>query len=728
MSSLVYYSPAKKWTQALPLGNGNTAVMVFGGDRVERLDFNDSEFWSGYPKNHDNANSVKALNKVRELIFNGKYSEANSLVASSMTGNYSEAFMPVGSLKIKFIGTTTSNYSRKLSFDDAIMTINSGNTKRECFVSYPHKVAVYRVSSENRFSLSLSASTKVKGVVDTEKDMLFLHGNAPDYAAPNYLWTKLFPIRYNEGKAMAFTLGVKVQTDGKIVSKSHSIKVENATFVELYSITKTGFNGYDKMPEVDSKKIRKLVRESLIEKFDYEEIKSCHIKDYQDLWSRHSLDLGQKECDGKKLLELAKKGEVKKELIGILYDYGKYMTIQGSRDSQPLNLQGQWNNSVRPPWSSNLTTNINAEMNYWGASRVGLNECIEPFYNAVYEISKRGEATSKTNFGMSGFTCNHNVDIWRNTSPVIGSPSYMYAPTCGVWLANEMYAHKKNTNSIDKKTIEIVESATRFCLDYLTEYKGRLVICPSTSAETTFLANGKSSAVGIASSYDMSLVRQVMKNCLECSGSEELKEKVVKAQEKLYPYTKADNGLSEWADGFMSTEKGHRHFSPLYCVYPGNVVVEGDKEFLWAYELFKYRMAHSHSSIGWSAAWGLCLASKFKDKELANKIIASFTSRSILENLFGYHPPTYFQIDANLGFVAGVNEMFITEDKNTITLLPCAINLVKDGAMRGVVVNGAKIDFSWKNGEVISIVADKEISIKNINLSDNVVTNNVNII
>ena len=166
------------------------------------------------------------------------------------------------------------------------------------------------------------------------------------------------------------------------------------------------------------------------------------------------------------------------------------MIISGSRKGgQALNLQGIWNNSVRPPWSSNYTVNINTEMNYWGASRSGLSECIEPLIQMVYEALQNGRKTAEINYGCRGFACNHNVDLWRKTPPVKGDANYMFAPLCGVWLSNEIYAHYINgfLEDYTDKIKEIVTESARFACDFLVMHYGKYVVCPSPSPENCFL-------------------------------------------------------------------------------------------------------------------------------------------------------------------------------------------------------------------------------------------------
>lgn len=720
MKRMVFRKPAANWHESLPAGNGKTAFTASGGRRVEKLWFNDAELWSGYPRDHDNPQSPEALVKARKQLAEGLAAEAEATVSANMSGDYSEAYMPLATVKIAVRAGLSSGYSRTLDFENGMLVTRDDKLKRKAFVSYPHDVAVYSAEGRSSFSLTVSGKSLMRHTVSVVNGIFTISGNAPDYAAPHYLRLKTSPIRYDEGKAAAFALALKAETDGTVQCKGNKLRISKATYVRLYAVTRTGFGGYASMPETDSAKILDEAIAALAAvKAPYEEIERAHIEDYRALYFNQSLTLAEGDGDVAALLKKARSGKPDAELIELLYDFGKYMTICGSRTSQPLNLQGQWNSELRPPWSSNLTTNINAQMNYWGATRAGLKECMTPFYEAVKEVAERGKRTAAVNYGAGGFACNHNVDIWRNTSPVQGDPSYMYSPLCGAWLACEMFAHKKNCGEIDEDATHVISEAAKFILDYLWEYDGKLVTAPSTSPETAYTENGKRSSVGIASAYETAVVRETFANCLISGADEELKEEIRNALKRLAPYEKAENGIAEWSGGRMSAEKGHRHFSPLYGVYPGNSVKEGSEEFVWAKELFDYRLKYASSPIGWSAAWAICLAARFRDKEAAERTIASFTGRSVMNNLFDYHPPRYFQIDGNMGFVAGINELLIQESDGVITLLPACYELIGSGEMKGVVVNGAKIDFRWSNGKVNYVRADKPVKIKDVNFDVN---------
>lgn len=732
MHTVWYKKSAKNWRGALPIGNGFTGVMVYGSHKRERLCFNDGTLWSGYPKDYNSADSLENLEKVRSLIFEGRNSEADALCENKLKGFYSETFLPLGDVLLAFQKTDKNIFSRSLDLSTGIHTVQSNGCRSEIFSSNPDKVTVYRMQSDKRFSVKIKAKSKLHHTVGTDENSLTLCGNAPDYAAPNYLRTELFPIKYNEKKGMAFCLCAQIFTDGTLINRKHSLKITGATELTVYFATETGFNGFDKMPCTDTEAVIKKCKSHLesVEK-NYTALQKRHMDDFSRLYHQQSISFeSDTDISTDELLKAVKKGGDEKSLCELLYNYGKYMIISGSRNGgQPLNLQGIWNHAVRPPWSSNYTVNINTQMNYWGVTRAGLSECIAPLMQMVYETMQNGRKTAEINYGCRGFACNHNVDIWRKTPPVQGDANYMFAPLCGVWLANELYAHYKNgfLNEYRDKIKEIVTESARFANDYLVLQNGQYVVCPSASPENVFMHNGKKCKLDFASAFDMGLVRQAFRNALEISDEAKLKAEIAEKQEKLYPFKHGENGICEWHQDYGTPEKGHRHFSPLYAFYPANLIgyYSSPDRRKWIQELFQYRLANSGQHIGWSAAWAICIAARLRDADTAKTVIQGLLKHAVFSNLFCVHPPFYFQIDGNLGFVAGINEMLLTEEHGVIELLPALPeNFAESGQVKDMVVNGVKISFAWKNGKITEIAASEPISVYDKHMAENVKTDN----
>lgn len=717
---LYYRRPARSWKEALPVGNGFTAAMVYGGRRKERIALNDGTLWSGYPRDYDSPASLEYLDRVRERIFAGQYQEAARMAEERLTGGYSESFLPLGDLELKLTGSR-GMYSRALNLDDAVLTVKSGSLKRECFASNPARVLVYQVTG-NRFNAVFSARSQLHSAVKAGVDGLILSGNAPDHVVPNYLRGELHPVVYeHSGKGMAFALFIRPVTDGQVIAKERRIVVKNATFLALIAATATGFRGYDQMPETDRAAAERSARERVVNAgTDVVALKAAHTEDYHTLYWEQNFSLYTRAFGrtDQMLRDPACMGAVSE----LLYHYGKYLMISGSREGgQPLNLQGQWNRDIRPAWSSNYTVNINTQMNYWGASVCGLQQCLEPYIRMVREVSERGRKTARVNYGCGGFACNHNVDLWRKTAPVKGTANYMYAPLCGVWLANEIYAHYLNGSLEEyRDTIaEIVRGAAEFILDYVVEYRGHYVSCPSASPEAVFASGGARCSLGRHSAFENGLMRQALANALEIGQEEALSERIRHVIDHLEPFEYGADGVCEWNGDLSAAENGHRHFSPLYALYPGRAAsFYGTPELTQQMrKLFDCRQSHSKGQIGWSTAWAICLAARFRDGACAQKNIQLLFDKALFSNLFNVHFPFIFQIDGNFGYVAGVNECLISWEDGVFELLPALPPRWTRGEMTGVHLRGARISFAWENGQVVRVRSDRAITLRAVHLA-----------
>lgn len=159
MHIIKYNKPAKNWREALPLGNGLTGIMIYGSLKKERLCFNDGTLWSGYPKDYNSKVSLDNLEKVRKLIFEGRNAEADALCEEKLTGFYSEAFMPLGEISLKFSGVCQADYSRSLDLSNAVHTVKAKRCTAEAFSSYPNRISVYRIKSDTPFSVRIKAKS-----------------------------------------------------------------------------------------------------------------------------------------------------------------------------------------------------------------------------------------------------------------------------------------------------------------------------------------------------------------------------------------------------------------------------------------------------------------------------------------------------------------------------------------------------------------------------------------
>jgi alpha-L-fucosidase 2 len=797
---LWYKSAAETWIDCLPLGNGSLGVMSDGGVFREKLYLNDDTLWSGCPKPRDRENDGgKALEKIRSLIFKGHKMVAENLLRLTSSGDSGESYLPFGTIFIDYkIHGQISEYSRELDLSRALHTskfsVGGNLVEKRAFCSFPDKACVVNIRSVRKISFEISFNTPLEYDASVEGDTLFFTGRAPDAAAASLSALPVQLTPKNKSASMAFAGGVKVITDGKITDDGGALSVEDATDALLVIYTATGFKSYDVMPETKPEAVKAKVAGFFNRRFYFDYMLERHINDYAALYNRVKLKLNRSESgeyekvSTDELLTPVRRGiEPPVFLFELYYNYGRYLLISSSRDSEPANLQGIWNKDIKPPWSSNYTVNINTQMNYWAAGACNLPECLESFKRFVSELAESGKRTAETALNSSGFAAFHNSDLWRKTTPIKGDPAYAYFPMAGVWLTNEVYSAYSYTseflnpspeNADTKSVLSLLEDCCRFVGSFLVLHKGNYVTCPSTSPELRYKHLLFKPALDYASAIDISLAWQAIQNyrdlCQKLGVTSNFLNDLSEKQRLLYPLVPGKNGIPEWSAEYAENDVGHRHFSPLYGLYPGNRVSSRNKTdkalAASASALLGKRINNGSGSTGWSAAWAAALYARLKNGEKAYACIRKILEQFTFPNLFDKHPPNIFQIDGNLGAVAAINEMLVyseqtdenvkifaelssdaraKKDGNSVQrqtanqkaaivaeLLPALPDAFADGYISGVMLKGGyAVDMRWQNKKVVSLAVRAPsknapaLKLLNLNLADDIyIEGNIDIV
>ena len=732
---LWYKRPADVWTECLPLGNGSFGIMTDGGTFREKLYLNTDTFWSGRPKRENDVLAGSKLGKIRSYILKGHRVMAETLMRQSSLGLGSESYMPLPALYIDCGAEgMLGDYRRELDLETALHTarysLDGNAVEKRCFCSYPDGVGVYSLRSIRKLSFIISFNSQMPCDTRVEDGVLYVCGNAPDSALPEqsaaaYTYT---------GKGMAFACAVKILTDGVLLDEGGAFSLTDATDTLIIISAETGFKGWNIKPETNPDAVKRSVLASLNRPFDYNYLFERHTADYSPLFKRVSLKLGKSGCgingrgqpdecaadpSADELLDRARReGCLSPRLVEAYYDYGRYLLISSSREgSEPANLQGIWNKELRPSWGSNYTMNINLEMNYWLAGRCNLPECARPLLDFVSQLRESGKDTASANLKCNGFASFHSGDIWRKTTPVSGDLAYAYFPMAGVWLANELcslysYFGADRFGGEFKTLFGIVEDGARFVNDWLIPHKGGYVTCPSTSPELRYRSNFLQYSLDYSSAIDVSLIRELISNysalCERAGVSPALLGELLAKREKLLPLKTGKYGIAEWQGDYKPIEIGHRHFSPLYGLYPGAGIGyhrPSDKALLGgAADFMKNRVENGGASTGWSAAWAVSLFARLHDSGGASSALKKLLFEFTFPNLLDRHPPNVYQIDGNLGGVAGINEMLVQEEDGILELLPAVPDVFSEGYISGFALKGGMLlDMQWKDKKVISL-------------------------
>ncbi|WP_439539072.1 glycoside hydrolase family 95 protein [Sphingomonas sp.] len=714
---LWYDSPADEWVQALPIGSGRLGAMIFGGIANERIQLNEDTFFAGSPYDSSNPKAREALPRVRELVWAGKYQEAQALADETLVGRPARqmSYQPIGDVLLLFQGIENArDYRRTLDLDGALATtrfkLRRVTHVREAFASAVDRVIALRLSSDapaGAITVNIGLSTPQDAEILVEDgDTLVMRGVGPaQHGIPGGIrFETRVQVRRKGGR----------QTNGR-----DGIRIEDADEVVLIIATATSYRRFDDIGG-DPSAITRADIAAVVGK-SWAELLAVHQADHRALFRRTTIELGRTPAaDLPTDQRIARSAELDDPALAALYyQFGRYLLIASSRPgSQPANLQGIWNERTAPPWESKWTLNINAEMNYWLADSGNLGELVEPLLRMTKELAITGARTARNDWGARGWVVYHNTDLWRQAT-VNSSAFYGMWPMGGAWLLNTLWDHWDYSRDrvFLAELYPLMASACLFYLDTLVPHPrtGELVMNPSNSPENSHRP-GASICAGPA--MDSQLLRDLFDNTAAASAllgrDAELRREVAALRAKLPPDRIGKAGqLQEWFDDWDmdAPEIDHRHVSHLYALYPGQqITLQRTPELAAAAR--RSLEIRGDEATGWGIGWRINLWARLEQRERAYKVLQMLLQPSrTYPNMFDAHPP--FQIDGNLGGAAGIGQMLMQSHSDTIHLLPALPRAWPSGRVRGLRARGnIGVDLAWRAGQLEEAVLTAESDAK----------------
>ena len=720
-----YDKPAMNWNEALPVGNGRIACMVYGDPANEKLQLNESSFWSGGPSRNDNPNGLIGLDSIRQALFSENYRLANNLSNKYLTAKklHGSKFLNVGELNMTFEGNSSvTEYYRELDLEKALFTttfVKDGVTfKREVFASQPDQVIVVRLSASKPGMISFTANLDGGQLQKTSKA---LNSNTLEMTSLSSTHEGV------TGQVKQTTQAKFMNVGGSLTSTDKTIGVSKANEVLVFVSIATNFVDYKTLTANETEKCANYLTPALAK--PYPVLLKNHTTAYQKYFKRVSFDLGTSEAAKQptniRIQNFSKSNDP--ELVSMYYQFGRYLLICSSQPGgQAANLQGIWNGSNNPAWDSKYTININTEMNYWPSEKCNLTEMSEPLMSMIKDLSESGKETAKVMYGSDGWVAHHNTDIWRITGVVDFADAGQW-PMGGAWLAQHLW--EKYIYGGDTKFLEtaypILKSACEFYQDFLVEEPTHkwLVVSPSNSPEIAPPNHGSALVYGATMDNQLlfDLFSKTIKAAKILNKDPELMLAFQKILDRIAPMQIGRLGqLQEWMGDWDDPKDKNRHVSHLYGMYPGNQISAYTSPAL--FDAVKTSLNfRGDVSTGWSMGWKVNLWARLLDGNHARKLISDqltlvdptrgnsmMGGGGTYPNFFDAHPP--FQIDGNFGCTSGITEMLLQSQDGSIHLLPALPDDWKKGSISGLkAYGGFEVSIVWDDAKVQQIVVKSNL-------------------
>ena len=689
------------WRDGTPLGNGYHGALVYGFTANERIMLTHTNLWR-YGNTGTLPDVSDKLAEMRNLIESGEIEKADRVLVNALNERGYDLRQPVplpaADLNI-YIKPNEGflKYKRELLMNTAesIVSWNDGDKsyKTKSFVSRADDVIVIETDITAEISVSVHRSDNTSGHVDYPGNVAYVNED-------NYIF-------------------FKAEADGRehgVVAKIIENDTRKTIILRLFYEGSHAEKWQELKAYIDTLPC------------DYDILFDRHTAIHKELFERCEFSLDDEnytaDMTNRQLLDGAYCDELPNALTERMWAYGRYLFIISSdKDSLPCSLTSLFSGDYNAFWAINMA-NINLEMIYWQSLPGLLPEyMLSVFDYYESEICTLRDCAAKL-YGCRG------IYISAVTSPgslgaCCPAPHIINWTGGGGWIAQLYYdywLYTRDEDFLKNRAMPFLREVGLFYEDFIVRKADSWHIYPSVSPENRTL-NYKGTGHGFSDStqtsidaaMDIAIVKEVFTNLIELgkiTGASDVD--LAKWHEILqtappYKYN-SDGSPREWLHDDFPDNEMHRHQSHLYPMFPGLEFARADRDIIERYRLggLKRLTIGLEAQTSWAYCLNANLFARCGDADNALKCLSLISKSTIGENLFTMHndwrdmgvtlqmPIAPFQIDANMGWTAAVQEMLLFSDKDRMDVFPALPKQWRKGSIGALNTRcGVTVKLKW---------------------------------
>ena len=373
--------------------------------------------------------------------------------------------------------------------------------------------------------------------------------------------------------------------------------------------------------------------------------------------------------------------------------------------------------------------NENLQMIYWQSLSGQLAETHLPVFDYFDRMMDDFRENAQKLYGCRG------IYVPAVSTPESGllkciAPHIIHWTGAAAWLAHHYFDYYEYTGDeafLRERALPFLRETALFYEDFFeVDEEGFYRSAPSNSPENTpgnhwdGKAMGASMEITMNATMDFALAREVLTHLVEAAtilgfGGEEVK-KWGRMLKRIPPYKRnEDESVAEWMHSFYTDNNHHRHQSHIYPLFPGNeVTATSDPALFAAFErtIEKRLNIGISEQTGWSLAHMANVYARLKRGNKALNCLNLMSRSCLMNNLFTTHNDwrnmgigvdmawAPFQIDANMGWSAAVQEMLLQSEPSRVCVLPALPDHWSRGSVSGLVARGnIQVSIEWDLSE-----------------------------